>query len=158
MAEAEMIKRIRDGLAAAVVAAMALCMASAQAAEDAASKTPTLGLEPVALPVVVDGKLLNYVFVSIKLELSPKSDGSAVRAKEQFFRDDLVRVGHRTPFTRPDDYNKVDEAKVKAEVMRVANSLVGPGVVKNVLVVRQVAQRNIAPPRVTRPRGPEIVP
>jgi hypothetical protein len=154
-----MIKRMRDGLAAAVVAAMALCTAPALAAEDAAaSKAPTLGLESVALPVVVDGKLLNYVFVSIKLELSPKSDGSAVRAKEQFFRDDLVRAGHRTPFTRADDYNKVDEAKVKAEVMRVATSLVGPGVVKNVLVVRQVAQRNIAPPRVTRPRGPEIVP
>jgi len=131
---------------------------AARAAEPAPATVSTLVLEPVALPVVVDGKLLNYIFVTLKLELSPKSDGSAVRAKEQFLRDDLVRVGHRTPFTRSDDYNKVDEAKVKAEVLRASRGLVGQGVVMNVLVLRQVAQRNIAPPGITRPKAREIVP
>src|SRR3569623_1356380 len=78
------------------------------AAEDkdkAASQT--IALEAVALPIIVDGRLLNYVFCSIRLDLYPNADGAKVRAKEEFFRDDLVRVGHRTPFVRKDDYNKV---------------------------------------------------
>ncbi len=56
----------------------------------------------VALPIIVDGQLINYVFCSIRLDLYPNADGA--KAKEEFFRDDLVRLGHRSPFTRKDDY------------------------------------------------------
>ena len=89
------------------------------AAEDkAAAQAQTIALEAVALPVIVNGQLLNYVFCSVRLDLAPNADGAKVRAKEQYFRDDLVRTGHRTPFTRADDYSRVDEAKVRAEVLR----------------------------------------
>jgi hypothetical protein len=142
----------------AACAALALLVAPAQAKEEAPAQAPTIAMEAVALPVIADGKLLNYIFVSIKLELSPKSDGSAVRAKEQFFRDDLVRVGHRTPFTLKNDYNKVDEVRVKAEVMRAAAGFVGPGQVKTVLITKQVPQKILGKPEPPRPKTPEIIP
>jgi len=119
------------------IAALALAAAPARAAETGeGASAPTIQMESVALPVIVNGALLNYVFVSIRLELFPHTDGSAVRLKEQFFRDDLVRSGHRTPFTRFDDYTKIDEAKVKAEVLRAAPGIVGPNVIKNAVITQ----------------------
>src|SRR3954468_7237576 len=103
----------------------------ALAAEPPAATAQTIALEAVALPIIVDGRLLNYVFCSIRLDLYPNADGAKVRAKEEYFRDDLVRTGHRTPFVRKDDYTRVDEAKVRAEILRVAPSLVGPGVIRS---------------------------
>src|SRR3569833_1974905 len=92
--------------------------------KDKAASSQTIALEAVALPIIVDGKLINYVFCSIRLDLYPNADGAKVRAKEEYFRDDLVRTGHRAPFVRKDDYTKVDEVWVRAEILRVAPSLV----------------------------------
>jgi hypothetical protein len=131
---------------------------AARAAEDSGKAPQTIQLEAVALPVIVKGALLNYVFVSVRLELAPRADGAAVRAKEQFFRDDLVRAGHHTSFVRMDDYNKVDEAKVSAEVMRFAASIVGPGKLKTAVVTKQVSQKMVATPTTSQVRPREIVP
>lgn len=140
--------------------AVSLALAGgAQAAEETKDAPPqTIQLETVALPIIVNGRLLNYVFVNIRLELMPKADGAAVRAKEQFFRDDLVRTGHRTPFVRMDDYAKVDEAKVRAELMRAAPGIIGPGILKNAVITKQVSQKNIATPRTGPSARREIVP
>jgi hypothetical protein len=138
---------------------LALLGVKARAAEEKKDPPPqTIQLETVALPIIVNGRLLNYVFVNIRLELMPKADGAAVRGKQQFFRDDLVRTGHRTPFVRMDDYTKVDEARVRAELMRAAPGIIGPGVLKNAVITKQVSQKNIVTPR-TGPSAPrEIVP
>jgi hypothetical protein len=135
---------------------LALAAAPAQAAEE--SSAQTIQMETVALPVIVNGQLLNYVFVSIRLDLMPKADGAAVRGKEQFFRDDLVRTGHRTPFTRFDDYTKIDEAKVRAEIMRAAPGIVGAGVVKTAVITKQVSQKMLGTPRAAPKKVPDIIP
>lgn len=138
-----------------------LIAAPAQAAEDKKGEAPkpqTIALEAVALPVIVDGRLINYVFVSIRLDLTPRADGAAVRAKEQYLRDDLVRTGHRTPFTRLDDYTRVDERKVKAELMRYAPTVVGPGLIQSVTITKQVSQKLQTLPPVQQSRQAEIIP
>jgi hypothetical protein len=117
----------------------------------------TVALEAVALPIIVDGRLLNYVFCSIRLDLYPNADGAKVHAKEEFFRDDLVRTGHRNPFVRKDDYNKVDEARVRAEILRIAPSLVGPGVVRSASIVKETSQKIMAAPS-QQVRSREITP
>ena len=128
------------------------------AAEEKPNAPKTVALEAVALPVIVDGQLINYVFCSIRLDLSPNADGAKVRAKEEYFRDDLVRMGHRNSFARKDDYTKVDEVRVRAEIMRIAPGLVGPGVIQSAAIVKQTSQRLMTrpPPRQDRPR--EIIP
>ena len=146
---------VRTGLAAMAIAAAA---APVRAAEETPKALQSVAMEAVALPIVVDGRLINYVFVSIRLELTPKADGAQVRSKEQFFRDDLVRVGHRSPFTRRDDYTKIDEAKVKGEVMRFAATLIGPGMIQSVNITKQVSQKMLTLPSVAQSRAPEIVP
>ena len=94
-------------------------------------------ISPVALPVVVDGKLVNYVFVTVRLDLAPLVNASKLREKEPYFRDALVRAGHRTPFTLTSDLTKVDEVKLKAAMMREAAAIAGPGAVRSVTLVNQ---------------------
>jgi hypothetical protein len=127
-------------------------------AADRPSDPQTIALEAVALPVIVDGRLINYVFCSIRLDLYPNADGAKVRAKEEYFRDDLVRLGHRSPFTRKDDYTKIDDARVRAEIMRIAPGLVGPGVIRSVTIIKQTSQKlmTLPPPQQTHAR--EIIP
>ena len=134
-----------------------LCAGPALAAE-APTKPQAFQIETVALPVIVNGKLLNYVFVSIRLDLMPEANANVVRDKEAFLRDDLVRVGHRTPFTRADDYTHLDETKIKAELARFAKTVIPPGTIKSIVITRQVSQKLLTLPSVPQQRAPEIIP
>lgn len=107
--------------------APALLATAAQAAappkKDAAGQY--VDLSPIALPVVVGGKLINYVFVSLRLNLSPSADSVKLRAKEPWFRDAMVRAGHRAPFTNPKNYLVLDEARLKSTLLREAGAIAG---------------------------------
>src|SRR5580698_5264509 len=83
-------------------------------------------LSPVAMPIVIDGRLINYVFVYIRVNLTPSADAIHLRDKEPYFRDALVRMGHRTPFSLRTDYTKLDEARLKAAFFRAAAPCAAP--------------------------------
>ncbi len=132
------MRRFALGLLAALsLAAPAL---AGEGAPSAASRNPTVLMSPLALPVVVDGQVVNYVFVTLRLGLSAQADASKMRAMEPYFRDALVRAGHRSPFVRPDNYAALDDNKLKATLLRDAAALVGPGIVLSVQIVREQAQ------------------
>lgn len=128
-------------------------------AADAPAPPATVQLAAVALPIVVNGRLVNYVFVTLKLDLAAGADGAAVRGKEPFFRDALVRAGHRTPFVLATDYMHIDAARVRAEVMNDAVGIVGRGVVRNVEITKQASQRIIGVPSpAAAGRRPDLIP
>jgi hypothetical protein len=102
-------------------------------------------LQPVALPIIVNGQLMNYVFVYLRVNLT--GDVSRLRSKEPFFRDALVREAYRTPFVIPGDWQRVDERKLNAIMLRDARSIVGAEAVSSVIVTSQAPQRRVAPPR-----------
>jgi hypothetical protein len=150
------LARLALGLMIAVAPVQPVLAAEGKDKDKAAAQT--IALEAVALPIIVDGQLLNYVFCSIKLDLYPDADGAKVRAKEEYFRDDLVRAGHRTPFVLKNDYSHIDEAKVRAEIMRVAPTLVGPHVIRAATVAKQASEKLMPPPVPQQTRSHEIVP
>ncbi len=133
-----------------------------------AGKPLTIQLTPVALPVIVDDRLVNYVFVKVKLDLAAGADGATVRAKEPYFRNSLMRAGHHTPFTLTTDYTKLDAVKIRAEVLREAVAILGPGMVRNVEIVNQAPEHWAPVPKPQAqtstasaqdgPEGPEIIP
>ena len=110
--------------AAAILLAIAGQALASEPAKPKSSDGQYVDLAPVALPIVVEGQLINYVFVSARLQLSPSADAAKLRAKEPFFRDALVRAGHKTPFTNPNDYTVVDVSRLQAVLLRDA-ALVG---------------------------------
>jgi hypothetical protein len=125
---------------------------SAQAAEAPKPDTDqAVTLSPVALPIVVDGRLANYVFVTVKVLLKPSADSLVIRDKEPYFRDALVRAAHRTPFVLRYDYNHIDVARLRAVMMRETSAITGPNVVRDIAVTEQTPQHQVRSPRPTPP-------
>ena len=128
--------------------AAALALAPAAFAAEAAKKADDSGglymdLSTVGLPVIQNGRLVNYVFTQIRLILQPGSNPVALRAKEPYFRDALVRAAHRTPFTLAGDPNRLDDAAMKRALMTEAVRIAGPRAIASVVVVDETPKRRL---------------
>ena len=141
---------MRRLLAALLSAAL---VAGPAAASEPAGKKPstTVLMSPVALPVIVDGKLANYIYITLRLNLSSKADSTKLREKEPFFRDALLRAAYRTPLHRADDPNALDPIKLRVAVMRESAAIAGPGQVVGFQLLRAQPQRYLPKPRKPAP-------
>lgn len=73
----------------------------------------------LAVPVVRDGQLVNYLFVSIRIEISNNVDLWQTRERAHFLRDALVRASHSNDLADPADNNALNEARA-LQVYRAA--------------------------------------
>jgi hypothetical protein len=130
--------------AVALPLVLAAAWSPAAAAEEGARKQvgQYVDIQPVGVPVVLDGRLQNYIFVYVRLNLVAGADTSRWRAKEPYFRDALVRLAHETAFTLPNDRDKVDAAKLTAAFGQKVATITGPGVIRSVVVTSQIASRS----------------
>ncbi|MDX9999059.1 MAG: hypothetical protein WCY15_08720 [Phenylobacterium sp.] len=133
-------------------APLALIAGSARAAGGAAKTDqepigPWVDLLPVGLPVVVNGELVNYVFVYVRIKLTRSANAPKLREREPYFRDALVRAGHRTPFTRPDSYTSLDAGKIAQVMQREAGLIASPKDIAGIVVLRQMPKRQSNLPR-----------
>ena len=97
----------------ALILALPLALTAGAAFGQAKEAGNYVDLAPVPMPIIVNGRLVNYVFVYVRINLATGADTPRWRDKEPYFRDALVRLGHRTPFTWPSDYTRLDEARLK---------------------------------------------
>ncbi len=132
---------------ALIATAFALAATTAQAAEPKKEGKGDVGqyvdLQPVVLPIVNRGLLVNYVFVTVRINLTGGANAARLREKEPFFRDALVRAGHRTPFTNPADLSQVDAPRLTAALAREAAAIAGPGQVRSVVITSQAPRRRL---------------
>ena len=142
---------VRLTLIAAACALLAATPASASGGGEKAKPDKAVGqyvdIAPIGLPIVVDGQLVNYVFVYVRINLTSGANTSRWRDREPYFRDALVRAGHRTPFTLADDYQHIDTARLAATLQREAVALTGPGVVKSVVVTSEAPRWRARAPK-----------
>lgn len=73
----------------------------------------------LAVPVVRDSVLVNYLFVSIRIEIAPGVDLWRTRERAHFLRDALVRASHANDLADPSNSNGLNEARA-IEVYRAA--------------------------------------
>ncbi|MGH7026695.1 hypothetical protein [Brevundimonas sp.] len=133
---------IQAGAVLTASMAAAAVAGSARASEKAAPPAAAfVNMTGVGLPVITEGRVRNYVFIVLKLHLGPGHTVEAVRAKEAYLRDALIRAGHRTPFVLPDTWVALDTAALSASLIRSASSLIGRGAVARVEVVSQTPRR-----------------
>ena len=134
--------RRRDVLAVAAVTSVAATPALAGpgggGGEDASASLDLLG---VGLPIIADGRIRNYVFVSLKLLLAPSADVTVARSKEPWLRDAIVRAAHRRPFVVPGDWTRMDSAALSDGLLRAARVLIGEDQVLGAEVVTQAPRR-----------------
>jgi hypothetical protein len=135
-----------------IILAFCALAAGARAAPSAApQEDQSVTLSPVAVPIVIGGHLANYVFVTVRVLLRPGADQGALRDKEPYFRDALVRAAHRTPFVLADDYNHVDQAKLRAAMIRESSAIAGSAAIRDVAIVEQTPQHQVRSPRPNPP-------
>jgi hypothetical protein len=120
----------------ALIASLPLLLAAgAAAADETHAAGQYVDLAPVALPVVAGRKLVNYVFVYLRINLTPGANLAQWRDREPYFRDALVKIAHRTPFGLPSDYSKLDEPRLKAALFQAASEITGPGQVASIEIL-----------------------
>jgi hypothetical protein len=128
----------------ALIAALIATPAMAAGGAATIKIDPSIPLEPVAVPITENGKLVNYVFMSIKIILSPKADLYKLVGQEPYYRDALVRAGHRQSLGVPGDSNRVDEKLVKAVLKREAASFMDARMIADIEIVRQDPKKRVA--------------
>ncbi|MDP1874598.1 hypothetical protein [Phenylobacterium sp.] len=120
--------------------------AAAPSGGKAASTGQHLDISPVALPVVLGERVVNYIFVGVRLSFSPMANLQKAREREPFFRDALVRSGHRAPFTSKTDFVSIDVERLKAVMLKEVVRLGGKDV-QGVAVMSQTAKRQNGLPK-----------
>ena len=152
---------IRRALIVALLAAATTRPALAGKTEEPSKDAPVgqyVDISPVAVPILAEGQLVNYVFVTMRVNLTPSANASKWRGKEPFFRDALARLGSRGSFGDLKDYASVDAPRLTAAFQREAVTIAGKDV-KNVVITAQTAkQRRGLPKPGPRPARAEIRP
>ncbi|CAN7360149.1 hypothetical protein LJR164_002139 [Phenylobacterium sp. LjRoot164] len=152
---------IRRALIASLLVAAVAGPASAAKTEEPSKDAPIgqyVDVLPVAVPIMAEGRLVNYVFVTIRVNLTSAANASKWRGKEPYFRDALARLGSRGAFGDPKDYASVDAPRLTAAFQREAVAIAGKDV-KNVVITAQTPkQRRGLPKPGPRPTRTEIQP
>lgn len=126
-------------LFASIYLVLALAPPSAWAASaPAAAKTEEASADRkvvapnVVTPVVREGKLVNYLFVTVEVELADGANVMQLRDRAQFLRDSLLRATHRAALADPADDKRLNYAAAKPVLTAAANEALGAQNIKKV--------------------------
>lgn len=108
---------------------------------------PTYKLGSMTIPIIANGRIVNYVFVAMTLKLTSGTDASSFKDKEPALRDAIVRAAYKTPFTRADTWKEVDGPRLTTFVLSQCAALLGKGKVASVEIVKQIPRQQLMPPK-----------
>ena len=108
------------------------------------SSDPCIHLAAVGIPVMSGNEVVNYLFLSIRINLTAKANEAKLRDMEPYFRDALVRVSHTVSFGQPDHNDLLDDARFKAQMMVEWSKITGPGMIKSIDVLSQSPKRHFS--------------
>lgn len=151
--------QIKRAMAAAMIASTLLAgLAAAQpAGHEGATKGGKHGEEGgdasvsrsmdapyLAVPVVRDGVLVNYLFVSVRIEINQGVDLWRTRERAQYLRDALVRACHANQLDDPNDINTLNQARAVQVFHDTAAQVLGARTVGRVTIVASYSSRGSA--------------
>jgi len=108
---------------------------------------PTYKLGSMTIPIIYNGRIVNYVFVAMTLKLALGTEVESFKDKEPELRDAIVRAAYKTPFTRKDTWKEVDGPRLTGFVMGQCAALFGKGKVASVEIVKQIPRQQLMPPK-----------
>lgn len=136
---------MKRAIAAAMLASIMLAgvKASAQPASDAASAETARSMEAayIAVPVVRQGILVNYLFVTLRVDIAPGVDLWRTREKAHFLRDALVRVAHSTSLADPSRDDQLNTQLAQATFRRAAEQTLGANAVRDLTILSAFSSR-----------------
>lgn len=102
---------------------------------DSAASGRTMDAPYLAVPVVRDGRLANYLFVSVRFEIAPSVDLWRTRERAQFLRDALVRAAHANQLAAQDDPGELDQVRAIQVFRAAAVQVLGEQAVGRVSII-----------------------
>ena len=120
-------------LALAVAAAAPAATSAAEAAKETASDRQMVASN-VVTPVVRDGKLVNYLFVTVEVDFTDGANALKVRDRAHFLRDALLKASHRTLLADPARDDQLNKPAAEAVFRTAAIEALGASNVKSVTV------------------------
>ena len=108
---------------------------------------PTYKLGSMTIPIIANGRVVNYVFVAMNLRLTSGTEVQSFKDQEPALRDAIVRAAYKTPFTRTDTWKEVDGPRLTSFVLGQCNQLFGKGKVASVEIVKQIPRQQLMPPK-----------
>lgn len=95
----------------------------------------------LAVPVVRNGQLVNYLFVSVRIEIAPGVDLWHTREQAQFLRDALVRACHSNQLADANDVNLLDQAHAIQVFRQTAQQVLGANAIGRVTIISSYSSR-----------------
>lgn len=122
------------GLAIAAAAPARAAEHGGEAKKEEAGADRKMTAPNVVTPVVRNGKLVNYLFVSIDVEFSDKADVLKLRDRAHFLRDAMLRASHRSALADPNDDFKLNYQAANPVFWQAATDALGAQNVKKVSI------------------------
>ena len=95
----------------------------------------------LAVPVVRNGQLVNYLFVSVRIEIAQGVDLWHTRERAQFLRDALVRACHANELADANDPNLLDQTHAIAVFRATAAQVLGDRAIGRVSIISSYSSR-----------------
>jgi hypothetical protein len=108
---------------------------------EAEASARTMDAPYLAAPIVREGRLAGYFFISLRFEVAPGVDLWATREKAHFLRDALVRAGHAHDLSDAAHPNVLDEARAIAVYRAAAAEALGARAVSSVEIIASYSSR-----------------
>jgi hypothetical protein len=122
---------IADG--APVLAAEA---AKAEKAEDSKGEKkpapPTVSMPMLVAPVMVNGQMAKYVYLSVTLDLADEADKRVMLEKIPYIQDAFLREVHGATIALGEDPEVLDEDGLQRRLLAVCAKVAGPDIVKKI--------------------------
>jgi hypothetical protein len=139
-----MKRRFLLNTALMLFAGFAFVSSAGQASAGAPKKDagdPFVRIAQVGLPVIVGSRVVNYVFVNIKIMLSPKGDMVKLQEKEPYFRDLLIKAAHKHDIMLNGRNDTIDEVKLNRVLSPEFTKLAGKGAIKTIVIITQAPKK-----------------
>jgi hypothetical protein len=128
-------------LASTMLAGLANSASAQPAAQAEAGAARTMDAPYIAVPVVRNGVLVNYLFVSLRLDIDNSVDLWRTRERAHFLRDALVRAAHRTSLADPRRDDQLNQPLALQTFRAAAAEALGPRAVRNMTIVSSYSSR-----------------
>ena len=119
--------------------------ASEKAAEGQADGGRNMDAPYIAVPVVQNGMLRNYLFVSVRFNIASGVDLWATREKAQFLRDALVRASHTNALANASNPDQLDQSRAIAVFAAAARQVLGQRTIQSVSIISSYSTRGAQP-------------
>jgi flagellar basal body-associated protein FliL len=95
----------------------------------AGPRVPSVSMPVLVAPVVVDGQLHHYAYLSVTLQLADDGHKTLVLEKIPYLQDAFLREVHGASIALDNNPEVVDERNLNDRLVAVSGSVLGPGIV-----------------------------